>query len=257
VHDAVTKVPGSLSRSINAIRFLKSQGLKVIIANVLMMQNWEDHHGTRALAEELGAEYTLDPTITPMMDGDRSILDLNAGESTLRELFRDETYVGNVEEFCAPPTRPDESSMDALPCSAGHTACYVSPYGEFYPCVQFPISCGNVRQQRFIDIWRDSPQLREVRSIRLRDLSSCSQCAHGSSCTRCPGLAFMEGNMRGPSTADCEKSFARTGIPSVNLLAKKEKSLQEKSSPARLVQIQVVPAITGTRLSAMSAQQAV
>ena len=31
VHDAITKVPGSLRRSINAIRFLKSQGLKVII----------------------------------------------------------------------------------------------------------------------------------------------------------------------------------------------------------------------------------
>jgi hypothetical protein len=101
-----------------------------------------------------------------------------------------------------------------------------------------------VRQQRFIDIWRDSEQLKEVRSIRLKDLSGCSQCAHGSTCTRCPGLAFMEGNMRGPSTADCEKSFARTGIPSVNLLAKKN-----KATPPCLVQIQLVPAITGTRLS--------
>jgi radical SAM protein with 4Fe4S-binding SPASM domain len=137
--------------------------------------------------------------------------------------------------------------MSSLPCSAGHTACYVSPYGEFYPCVQFPLSCGNVRQQRFIDIWRDSEQLKEVRSIRLRDLSGCSQCTHGSTCTRCPGLAFMEGNMRGPSTADCEKSFARTGIPSVNLLAKKE-----KKSSSRLVQIQVVPEITGSRLSGMA-----
>jgi len=178
------------------------------------------------------------------MDGDRAILDLNAGESALRRLFRDEALVGNADEFCAPPPAPDEDSMESLPCSAGHTACYVSPYGEFYPCVQFPLSCGNVRQQRFIDIWRDSEQLKEVRSIRLRDLSSCSQCAHGSTCTRCPGLAFMEGNMRGPSTADCEKSFARTGIPSANLLAKKQ-----NASVPRLVQIQIVPAITGSRLS--------
>ncbi len=247
VHDAITKVRGSLRRSINAIRFLKSQGLKVTMANVLMTENMEDYHGVRALADELGAEFSLDPTITPKMDGDRSILDLNAGEAMLRRLFRDEALVGNTEQFCAPPLAPTEDSMDSLPCSAGHTAGYVSPYGEFYPCVQFPLSCGNVRQQRFIDIWRDSPQLKEVRSIRLRDLSSCSQCVHGASCSRCPGLAFMEGNMRGPSTADCEKSFARTGIPSKNLLAKKEKS----SSPARLVQIQLVPAITGSRLSGM------
>jgi radical SAM protein with 4Fe4S-binding SPASM domain len=247
VHDAITKIPGSLRRSINAIRFLKSQGLKVIMANVLMTENMESYQGVRALADELGAEYTLDPTITPMMDGDRSTLNLNTGEASLRRLFRDENYVGDADKYCAPPPPPTEDDMESLPCSAGHTACYISPYGEFYPCVQFPLSCGNVRQQRFIDIWRNSPQLKEVRSIRLRDLSSCSHCTHGSTCTRCPGLAFMEGNMRGPSTQDCEKSFARTGIPSVNLLAKKDQT----SSP-RLVQIQLVPAITGSRLSEMS-----
>jgi radical SAM protein with 4Fe4S-binding SPASM domain len=244
VHDGITKVPGSFRRSVDAIRFLRAQGLKVVIANVLMTGNMLDHHGVRALAEELDARYTLDPTITPMMDGGRAILDLKADVSDLRTLFRDEAYVGNADEFCAPPPAPTEDSMESLPCSAGHTACYVSPYGEFYPCVQFPLSCGNVRQQRFIDIWRNSEQLKEVRAIRLRDLSSCSGCAHGSTCTRCPGLAFMEGNMRGPSTADCEKSFARTGIPSKNLLAKKE-----KIQPARLVQIQLVPSITGSRLS--------
>jgi hypothetical protein len=60
----------------------------------------------------------------------------------------------------------------------------------------------------------------------------------------------MEGNMRGPSTADCEKSYARTGIPSANLVAKKE----GRSAP-RLVQIQIVPAITGSRLSGVGAHQ--
>ncbi len=250
VHDAITKLPGSLRRSINAIRFLKSQGLKVILANVLMTENMHDYQGVRALAEELGAECTLDPTVTPMMDGGRSTLALNAGEAAIRELFRDENLVGDAEEFCAPPPTPTEDSMDSLPCSAGHTAAYVSPYGEFYPCVQFPLSCGNVRQQRFIDIWRHSERLNEVRSIRLRDLSSCSQCAHGTSCTRCPGLAFLEGNMRGPSTADCEKSFARTGIPSKNLLAKKE-----MPAAPPLIQIQLVPAMTGSRLSSLGAPQ--
>src|SRR5271165_5425648 len=94
VHDAITKVKGSLQRSINAIRFLKSQGLKVIMANVLMTENMQDYHGVRALADEIDARYTLDPTITPKMDGDRSILNLNAGESALRQLFRDEGLVG-------------------------------------------------------------------------------------------------------------------------------------------------------------------
>src|SRR5580704_5007236 len=201
------------------------------MANVLMVQNADDYTGVRALAKELDALFIMDPTVTPMMDGDRGILSLNVDEAALREVFRNEALVGNVEEFCAPPQGPDADALDMLPCSAGHTACYVSPYGDVYPCVQFPLPSGNVRRTKFADIWHDSPQLKEVRSITLRDMPSCSKCAHGGTCTRCPGLAFLEGNMRGPSTQDCEKSFARTGIPSENLKAR-------KASPS-LVQIQV------------------
>jgi AdoMet-dependent heme synthase len=83
--------------------------------------------------------------------------------------------------------------------------------------VQFPLSSGNVRACRFIDIWRESPQLKEVRSIRARDLPVCSTCSHVATCTRCPGLAYGEGNMRGPSSQDCQKSFARAGVPTANV----------------------------------------
>lgn len=233
VHDAITKLPGSLKRTIAAIRFLKSQGLKVTIANVLMAGNLADNAGVIALAKELGASYTLDPTITPKMDGSTSILRLRIPGSELQQVFRNPELVGNVEEFCAPPPPPGDEIMDGYPCSAGHTGCYISPYGDVFPCVQFPLPCGNLRRQTFLEIWRGSQQLEEVRSIRARDLPVCSTCSHVGTCTRCPGLAYMEGNMRGPSTADCEKSFQRTGIPSANMLVR-----AQVSSAAGLVQIQ-------------------
>lgn len=238
IHDAITLVPGSLKRSIEAAKFLKSQGLRVIFANVLMVQNMQDYRDVRRLAEELGIECTLDPTVAPMMDGNRSILSLGVGATGLSEVFRDQNLVGDVDEFCAIPDSADENSLFALPCSAGHTTCYVSPYGDVFPCVQFPLPTGNVRKQRFIDIWRHSDQMNEVRSIRLRDLATCTSCSHVGSCTRCPGLAYMEGNMRGPSSQDCEKSFARTGIPSANMLAK-------KNSASNLVQIRMMPSPAG------------
>jgi radical SAM protein with 4Fe4S-binding SPASM domain len=235
VHDGITKLPGSLKRSIAAIRLLKSHGLKVTIANVLMRQNLNDYAGVKALAQEIGAHYTIDPTITPKMDGDRSIVGLGIGRGDLQEVFRNPELVGNVDEFCAPPPQVDEDVLDELPCSAGHTACYISPYGDVYPCVQFPLPSGNVRKQKFLEIWRHSEQLNEVRSIRARDLPVCSGCGHVGSCTRCPGLAFMEGNMRGPSSQDCEKSFARTGILSANMINKASRA------NAGLVQIAGLP----------------
>ena len=234
VHDAITLVPGSLKRSVDAIRFLKSQGLKVVIANVLMTGNMLDYPGVKALAAELGVECTLDPTVTPMMDGNRSTLQLAVDQKALRQVFRDSSLIDDPDAFCAIPAPPDEDVLNSIPCSAGHSACYVSPYGDVFPCVQFPLPTGNVRQQRFIDIWRYSDRMNEVRSIRMKDLTTCTSCTHVSNCTRCPGLAFMEGNMRGPSSQDCEKSFVRTGVPSANMLSKQR-------AAANLVQIRALP----------------
>lgn len=221
VHDEITKLPGSFKRTIEGARLLKAQGVKVSFANVLMKHNVDDYPEVQALAEQLGVGYNVDATITPMMDGDRSILELNVDPATLQGIFHDSSLVGgDSAAFCAPPS--DAMSLEdayaTLPCSAGHTAAYISPYGEVFPCVQFPYLVGNIRQQSFIDIWRDSPQLQEVRSITVGDLQGCSSCVHGGSCSRCPGLAYLEGNMRGPSIQDCEKSYARTGVPSKNLL---------------------------------------
>jgi len=258
VHDAITLVPGSLKRSLDAVRFLKSQGLRVVIANVLMTQNMQDYPAVRALAAELGVDCTLDPTITPMMDGDRSVLSLGVDQAALRQVFRDASLVGDVEEFCAIATNPDEDALENLPCSAGHTSCYVSPYGDVFPCVQFPLPTGNVRKQRFIDIWRHSDAMNDVRSIRVKDLTTCTSCSHVASCSRCPGLAFLEGNMRGPSSQDCERSYARTGVLSANMLAKKRAGAgqdlgQTNLGRANLVQIRVLPTSVATSATSATA----
>ncbi|SRR5579875_169057 len=217
VHDAITGASGSLARSIRAIRLLVSRGLKVTIAHVIMRPNRGHYPTVRALAAELGAVFTIDPTITPHINGNRSLLALNIASADLRDVLRDKSLVADSNEF-APAAPSDEDLVNGIPCSAGHSSCYISPFGDVYPCVQFPLPSGNIRRQRFIDIWKHSPQLAEVRSIRLRDLPVCSTCAHATSCSRCPGLAFMEGNMRGPSTQDCEKSYARTAIPTANMV---------------------------------------
>jgi len=232
IHDAITKVPGSFKRTIDAIRFLKSKGLRVLIANILMTANIGDQNGVHSLARELEVAYALDPTITPMMDGDTSILSLRISGTDLHAVMHDESLVNDVEEYCAPPERPDDTP-ERIPCGAGHTLIYISPYGDVHPCVQFPMPSGNVRRQKVIDIWRGSPQLNELRAIRVKDLPVCSSCSHAASCSRCPGLAYMEGSMRGPSTADCEKSFYRTGVRSENMI---RRGLAVPSRP--LVQIQ-------------------
>ena len=112
VHDAITKLPRSLERSIAGIRLLRARGVKVTIANVLMRSNLNDYAGVKELAAELGAEYTIDPTITPMMDGDRAVLGLGIGGRELEQVFRNPELVGDVDEFCALPPAVDDDALD-------------------------------------------------------------------------------------------------------------------------------------------------
>ena len=209
VHDAITKVPGSLQRTLAAIPVLLEQGLPVKLACPLMKENLMAFRGVMALAEKLGVPYVLDLTITPMIDGSGGPLEHRASVSSLLPVLRDPLL-----HSCKPQMTPqaasamntfqvalgsavssgiESSAYEDLPCSAGHNSCYISPYGDVFPCVQLPQAAGNLRREKFDDIWYHAPQLERLRAIRESQLPVCSRCELRSYCERCPGLALMEG----------------------------------------------------------------
>jgi len=99
----------------------------------------------------------------------------------------------------------ESSAYEDIPCSAGHNSCYISPYGDVYPCVQMPVATGNVRRQRFEDIWQHSSEMNRVRAVRESQLPVCSTCSIRNYCERCPGLAQMEGgDLLGAYERACE-----------------------------------------------------
>ena len=212
VHDAITLAPGSLEKSLAAIRALLEAGLKVRVSNVLMRQNEVDAPSVQRLASELGAAYTLDPSVTPKINGDRSVLAHRAGVEALRQVLGDPALAQETQPACETGGSAHDSLAANVPCSAGHSLVYLDPYGRVFPCVQFPLLCGNLREQPFAEIWKSSAALRQVRAVRISDLPVCAGCAHVADCSRCPGLAYLEGDMTGRSRVDCEKAAVRTGI---------------------------------------------
>ncbi len=216
VHDAITKVRGSLERTLAAIRFLQAEGLNVKIACPLMKQNLMAYRNVQALAAELGVPYVLDMTITPKMDGDMSLLQLRSSTKELLPILQDASLnphacsANRLEAETIPIGSATSSGIesqayDDIPCSAGHNSCYISPYGDVFPCVQMPVATGNLRQQRFEDIWFRSTEMNRVRAVHESELPVCSKCSIRQYCERCPGLAQMEGgDLRGAYERACE-----------------------------------------------------
>ena len=57
VHDAITKVPGSLEKTLRAVGLLRAQRVHVVIACVLMKPNKGAFEGVQAVAREAGADH--------------------------------------------------------------------------------------------------------------------------------------------------------------------------------------------------------
>src|SRR5207302_709930 len=208
VHDWVTKIPGSLERSLEGAAMLKEAGVTVKLNCPLMKQNVGQYTRLLALAERLGVLCGFDPMITAKNDGDRSPIALRITRKELREVLQDPALNPQCGKPAPAASGPDwkRSDLDDVPCGASHNACYISAYGDVMPCVAMPIACGNVRDEPFAEIWHRSPAMLRVRSIRIRDLHTCSSCAASPFCTRCPGQALVEtGDLYGPSPANCER----------------------------------------------------
>jgi AdoMet-dependent heme synthase len=231
VHDAITKVRGSLERTLAAIRFLQAESLQVKIACPLMKQNLTAYRSVQALAAELGVPYVLDMTITPKMDGDMSLLQLRTSTTELLPILQDtslnpracspnsleaETISTGGATGSATSSGIESQAYEDIPCSAGHNSCYISPYGDIFPCVQMPVATGNLRKQTFEDIWFRSEEMNRVRAVRESQLPLCSKCSIRQYCERCPGLAQMEGgDLLGAYERACELAELNARIAGV------------------------------------------
>jgi radical SAM protein len=82
----------------------------------------------------------------------------------------------------APVRAPSASTRD------GKGIIFVGSNGDVYPSGFLPIALGNVRQNSLIDVYRDHPLLRSIRSARFE--GPCGSCEHADMCGGSRSRAF-------------------------------------------------------------------
>ncbi|MBI5379370.1 MAG: radical SAM protein [Nitrospirae bacterium] len=209
-HDGVTLNPGSLRRTLEGATLLQNAGMRVRLNCPLMQQTVEGYQALLEWGEARGFKVSFDPTITAKSNGDPAPLQLRISRDQPCHVLRHPYFHSAIFPSEAPPTPAAPDPADEIPCGASHSSCYVSPYGDVYPCVSMPIPCGNIRQRPFLEIWQRSEEMLRVRSIFRKDLPHCRTCAVADHCSRCPGMAYVEhGLLTGPSAAACQQACVK------------------------------------------------
>jgi radical SAM protein with 4Fe4S-binding SPASM domain len=216
-HDSITRLAGSFDRTIRAIEFLREYGVKVEIAFPLMKINFHERYIAKKLADSLDCLFFPSHIITAKNDGSKDPTSLRLDDEELKNFIADREFFGLYGG-----RRPFQDHqfylgikdiLDAAPCYSGFNSCAISPLGKVYPCNQFFYEVGDLKKQNFSVIWKYSPELKYIRSLKVRDLKQCSKCDLLYRCSRCPGVALLEdGDLLGPSSENCRITRISCGL---------------------------------------------
>lgn len=183
VHDGVTQVSGSWRRTWAGAQRLRALGVAVRLKFIVMRQNAHQVVQMRADAEARGFAYMVDLTITARHDGSTGSLATRIDRDELERLYR-----GPLNDML--PRGEHQLLEEDFPCNCARGNCAISARGDVYPCVSVPMSAGNIRQQRFKDIWTGSPVFQQIRGLAMKDYAQCAPCDHKSFCSRDRGAAY-------------------------------------------------------------------
>ncbi|MDI6723989.1 MAG: radical SAM protein [Methanobacterium sp.] len=205
IHDKITGVPGSLEKTIKAAKMLKNRNMYLRVTNIIMKQNINEYFNIYKFAEKLDAEFQVDPHITPKTDGNMKPLDYQINDNDLCRILVDPLLNENLSE--EEVGNHFNSIYNDLPCSAAHNFCYISPYADVFPCSQFPLFCGNLKEESLNEIWYHSSGMLEASNLRMSNLPACSKCEIVDYCRYCPGLSILEENdLMEPSSRCCKEA---------------------------------------------------
>lgn len=105
----------------------------------------------------------------------------------------------------------------ALQCSCAKTVCGISSIGDVFPCIGAPLFSGNLRENSFSDIWKNSEVLNQIRSLETKDFKSCQTCEHIEYCNRSSGGIYVNTkNYTGCDTSSLFQAMARHELELTN-----------------------------------------
>lgn len=187
-HEAVTKVAGSFSNVIRAIKITKSLDFWVGVHFVPMKLNYKELEGLLRLCHELRVDEVGILRFVPQGRGEINSGLLKLSLPQFKELTEKLTFLTlNHKNPILRIGRPIDfrflvdSSITKTICDAGISRCLIGPDGKVVPCPGFKQNsqfiAGNIKNDSLIKIWHESPIWQRLRKFDYTKIKEpCSSC---------------------------------------------------------------------------------
>jgi radical SAM protein with 4Fe4S-binding SPASM domain len=90
-----------------------------------------------------------------------------------------------------PGGHPGDMNAMTKGCLAGTGVCFISHEGEVFPCGYLPAIAGDLRTQRFVDIWKNAKVFNDLRDTNNLK-GKCGCCEFRNICMGCRARAFAK-----------------------------------------------------------------
>jgi heme b synthase len=209
-HDDFRGLTNAFNDALRGIEYAKAAGLEFQINTVITKTNLDEISKILSLAESLGAVahhiFLLVPTGRGKYIAD-SAIDAKEYEETLNWFYDQQEKTSlQLKATCAPhyyrilrqrakadgkKVTFETHGLDAVTrgCLAGTGFCFISHVGRVQTCGFLDVTCGDIKQQTFKDVWENSTVFNELRDFNNLE-NKCGICEYKKVCGGCRARAY-------------------------------------------------------------------
>ncbi len=188
IHDSITQVKGSHSKTINSIMKLVENDIPLQISCPILKQNVSSYHDVLTWGNSLNINVGTDYVIIARYNHSTSNLDHRLKLDDIRDAIKleiqdNENYIENKIKGVN-SKRPFD--LNDFVCSVCNSSLCITQEGFAYPCAGWQdYKLGDLNKDKLLSIWTNSEKVKYLRNLRKRDFPVCIECKDRDFCTMC------------------------------------------------------------------------
>ncbi|MDO4801080.1 MAG: radical SAM protein [Prevotellaceae bacterium] len=186
IHDSITGHKGSFIKTIGAIKTLHELDIPLQINCPIMKQNRYCYKEVLEYASSLNIEADADYSLYGCYDSSCGNLTCRLSIEEIETIIKEDISNKSLREKIEDTIKSKKVNDDTYICPVCKSSLCISNSGVVYPCEGWQsLSLGSLTDSNLREIWENSTQVNQLRTLTYEDLPECSICADRKFCTTC------------------------------------------------------------------------